>query len=132
MPFTANSFIRQVTQDYPIHDMDPLESWHKQRVLLAGDAAHAVAPHSGQGASLALEDGVMLANCLVEAKGIDAAFELFEARRKSRAGKAVVLGRLSGSQKAARGWLSRRIRDLILPLVMPMAVRKQAELFPGP
>ena len=33
-------------------------------VLLMGDAAHAVAPHSGQGASMAIEDALVLAACL--------------------------------------------------------------------
>ena len=33
-------------------------------VVLVGDAAHAVGPHAGQGASMAIEDAVVLAACL--------------------------------------------------------------------
>nr|WP_244420824.1 FAD-dependent monooxygenase [Mesorhizobium japonicum] len=37
-----------------------LPQWHTDRVVVLGDAAHAVAPHSGQGASMAIEDAVVL------------------------------------------------------------------------
>ncbi len=38
--------------------------WHRESMVLVGDAAHAASPTSGQGASLALEDSIMLAKCL--------------------------------------------------------------------
>ena len=46
---------------YAIDDLPPLRSWHQDRVCLIGDAAHAIGPHVGQGASLALEDAFLLA-----------------------------------------------------------------------
>lgn len=39
---------------------DALPTYFKGRVLLIGDAAHAMTPHQGQGASQALEDGEAL------------------------------------------------------------------------
>lgn len=39
-------------------------SWHRDRMVLVGDAAHVTSPSSGQGASLAIEDALMLARCL--------------------------------------------------------------------
>lgn len=39
-----------------VHDHDPITTWHKDNVLLIGDAAHAPLPTSGQGACQALED----------------------------------------------------------------------------
>ena len=40
-----------------------LESaWHRGRVALIGDAAHATSPHVGQGAAMAIEDAVVLAD----------------------------------------------------------------------
>ncbi|KAL3626765.1 hypothetical protein CASFOL_029337 [Castilleja foliolosa] len=40
----------------PIHDIDMLHTWGKGRVILLGDAAHAMLPSLGQGGSLAIED----------------------------------------------------------------------------
>jgi 2-polyprenyl-6-methoxyphenol hydroxylase-like FAD-dependent oxidoreductase len=36
--------------------------WHRGRVVIGGDAAHAVPPHLTQGAAMAAEDGYVLAN----------------------------------------------------------------------
>lgn len=47
-----------------VHDMDPLPYWHKDNVLIIGDAAHAPLPTSGQGACQALEDAWHLVDIL--------------------------------------------------------------------
>jgi len=47
-----------------VHDHDPVSRWHKDNVLLIGDAAHAPLPTSGQGACQALEDAWVLAEHL--------------------------------------------------------------------
>ncbi len=44
----------------PIHSIPHLPRWHRDRMLVIGDAAHAPSPSSGQGASLAIEDAVVL------------------------------------------------------------------------
>ena len=68
----------------------PLESalqpppWHKGRVLLIGDAAHSATPHLGQGAAMAIEDAVVLADELAHAD-VDTALKAFMARRFERA-----------------------------------------------
>lgn len=41
-----------------IHSIPHLPRWHNDRMIVVGDAAHAPSPSSGQGASLAIEDGV--------------------------------------------------------------------------
>ncbi len=43
-----------------LYDRMPLESWARGRLVLLGDAAHAMLPHLGQGANQAIEDGVAL------------------------------------------------------------------------
>lgn len=58
--------------------------WHTGRVLLIGDAAHAASPATGQGASMALEDAVVLAKALRDLPGPPAAFADYEAHRRPR------------------------------------------------
>jgi salicylate hydroxylase len=50
-----------------LYDRRPLNSWTKGRLVLLGDAAHAMLPHLGQGANQAIEDGVALAVLLEQA-----------------------------------------------------------------
>ena len=49
-----------------VHDHDNINTWHKDNVILLGDAAHSALPTSGQGACQALEDAWHFANCLTE------------------------------------------------------------------
>jgi len=97
--------------------------------VLMGDAAHAVTPHSGQGASMALEDALVLSACLADEAEPVAAFRRFEHLRRARVEAAVMLGRQEGQQKKAQGWLSLRLRDLVLPLVIPLGRAAQEKLF---
>lgn len=48
-----------------LFDHEPLENWTVARVTLLGDAAHAMLPFLGQGAAMAIEDGIALA-CLLD------------------------------------------------------------------
>jgi 2-polyprenyl-6-methoxyphenol hydroxylase-like FAD-dependent oxidoreductase len=63
-----------------------MTSWRKGRVVLAGDAEHAPTPLMGMGASMAMEDGEVLAEqlALVPALGLDAALAGYEVRRRER------------------------------------------------
>jgi 2-polyprenyl-6-methoxyphenol hydroxylase-like FAD-dependent oxidoreductase len=58
--------------------------WHRNSVVLIGDAAHATTPHLASGAGLAVEDSVVLAQELDRAPTIRAALERFSARRYER------------------------------------------------
>lgn len=60
-------------------------AWHKGRVVLIGDAVHACTPHLAQGAGLAIEDGVVLADELEKANDPQSAFRAFQERRFDRA-----------------------------------------------
>ncbi len=121
--------VETIDRHYPIYDMPELPHWAKGHILLMGDAAHAVAPHSGQGASMAIEDGLVLAACLEAEDGMHEAFARFFELRQPRTQKVIRIGRAAGSQKHAQSWLELRIRDLVLPLVMPMAVKAQEGVF---
>jgi len=56
--------------------------WHVRRVLLIGDAAHAIVPFHGQGLNCGFEDCVLLADRLAAASDDPAACALFEQRRR--------------------------------------------------
>lgn len=69
----------------PIRDLPPLARWHRGRVVMIGDAAHAMAPDLGQGGCQALEDGLDLTVRLTASDGTwQGAFDGYEAARKPR------------------------------------------------
>jgi 2-polyprenyl-6-methoxyphenol hydroxylase-like FAD-dependent oxidoreductase len=66
--------------------------WNRGRVVLVGDAAHTCPPTLAQGAAMAFEDGVVLADMLVAADAVDDAFwQAFTDRRLPRAATVVEL-----------------------------------------
>ncbi len=74
--------------------------WHRGRVVLLGDAVHATTPHLGQGAGMAIEDSLVLADELSRADSIEAAFAAYQSRRFERcryiveASRAICLGQI--------------------------------------
>lgn len=58
--------------------------WHKGRVVLLGDAVHASTPHLAQGAGMAIEDAIVLAEELEKASDPETAFTAFRERRLER------------------------------------------------
>ena len=62
------------------HDLGHVPTWHRGPMVIIGDAAHAPSPTSGQGASMAAEDGVILAKALRDAPSIPAALAAYEQR----------------------------------------------------
>jgi 2-polyprenyl-6-methoxyphenol hydroxylase-like FAD-dependent oxidoreductase len=79
----------QITEDEGVVGR-PLETiflegaWHKGRVVLIGDAVHASTPHLAQGAGMAIEDGVVLAEELANAADPESAFKAYRDRRFDR------------------------------------------------
>lgn len=58
--------------------------WHRGRVVLLGDAVHATTPHLGQGAGMAIEDSLVLADELAGAGDVASALAAFRDRRFDR------------------------------------------------
>jgi 3-hydroxybenzoate 6-monooxygenase len=70
---------------WQVGDRDPVRHWHKGRVVLLGDAAHAPLQSLAQGACMAIEDGFCLAEAIHAADGdYQVAFRRFEAVRLIR------------------------------------------------
>jgi 2-polyprenyl-6-methoxyphenol hydroxylase-like FAD-dependent oxidoreductase len=90
-------------------------------MVLVGDAAHAPSPSSGQGASLALEDAVVLATCLRDAPTIEAALATYELGRRERVERIVAAGARSSSSKIP-GRAGRVVRDAMMRLVFRFVV----------
>jgi 2-polyprenyl-6-methoxyphenol hydroxylase-like FAD-dependent oxidoreductase len=59
--------------------------WHRDRIVIIGDAAHANPPVLAQGAAMAIEDAVVLAELLATLEPVSAALTHFAARRYARA-----------------------------------------------
>ena len=79
----------QVTDDEgvvyrPLETMLLRGPWHEGRVVLLGDAVHATTPHLGQGAGMAVEDAIVLAEELARADTPQAAFHAYRDRRFER------------------------------------------------
>ncbi|KAL6405642.1 hypothetical protein AUP68_11022 [Ilyonectria robusta] len=75
--------------EWRLCDLAPLESWifPGGRIVLLGDASHAMLPSAAQGAGMGIEDGAAVAELLSRAKsvsGIPAALASFEELRKPR------------------------------------------------
>jgi 2-polyprenyl-6-methoxyphenol hydroxylase-like FAD-dependent oxidoreductase len=60
------------------------QSWVKGRAVLIGDAAHATSPNMAQGAAMAMEDALVLAEVLASGQPVAACLTAFEARRAPR------------------------------------------------
>lgn len=102
---------------FPVYDMPTVPTWHRGSVVLLGDAIHATSPSAGQGASLAVEDALVLAKCLRDAPDGEAAFEAYESLRRERVERVVRYSKRVGSTKVA-GAVGRFFRDLIMPLAL--------------
>lgn len=79
----------QITDDAgvvyrPLETVNLTGPWHVGRVVLLGDAAHATTPHLGQGAGMAIEDSLVLAEELAGQADVEAAFTAYHARRQPR------------------------------------------------
>jgi 2-polyprenyl-6-methoxyphenol hydroxylase-like FAD-dependent oxidoreductase len=107
------------------HDLPRVPTWHRGPMVIIGDAAHAPSPTSGQGASMAAEDAVVLAKCLRDLPDIPQALEAFEGQRRRRVERIVAQGARTGSTKTPGG-LARVLRDLMLPLVFRFVVTERS------
>ncbi len=79
---------------WALYDRDPLPRWSSGRVTLLGDAAHPMLPFQAQGGAQAIEDAVVLANCLSRQAGRPReALEEYERLRKPRASRVQMASR---------------------------------------
>jgi 2-polyprenyl-6-methoxyphenol hydroxylase-like FAD-dependent oxidoreductase len=113
----AGAVIDAIDSPPPLHhDLEELDEpvWGKGRVFLLGDAAHAMTPNQGQGAAMAIEDGVAVTQAL--AGGIDGALERYVARRHARVRSVQLDSRRIGDVAHWRSPLARVLRNGLMRL----------------
>ena len=103
---------------YPIYDISTQPIWQKGHVVLVGDAIHAVSPGAGQGASLAVEDALVLAKCLRDREDYALAFATYERLRRARVEHMVKYGRSLGQAKIMTNPIQVWFRDLLMPFFL--------------
>ncbi|KAI0800720.1 FAD/NAD-P-binding domain-containing protein [Fomes fomentarius] len=86
---TLLRFMPERTSRWSVHVVDPpLQSYARGRVALLGDAAHAMLPHLGAGASQGIEDALLLVRLLtrpeINLNSVEAAFKAYSEVRKPR------------------------------------------------
>ncbi len=95
---TAQSIIRH-GRDWRLWvlcDREPVEKWVDGRVALLGDAAHPMLQYMAQGACMAMEDAVCLADCLAAQDAIEPALAAYNARRALRTARVQLMSRAVG------------------------------------
>lgn len=112
---------------HAVHDLAPLESWGRGRVLLLGDAAHATTPNLGRGSGQAMLDAVTLADLLrdVDLTDADRLAEVLGSYTRARKPEAEALQKTSWSIGNITSWdgaVTTRARDVVMRTV---AGRKQ-------
>ncbi|GAA2710484.1 FAD-dependent monooxygenase [Micromonospora olivasterospora] len=84
----APTFVRNTSQEtisrIDVYYHEWLDRWGEGPVTLLGDAAHALPTDLGQGACMAIEDGVVLADCLATAVDVHSGLREYERRRRER------------------------------------------------
>ena len=102
-------------------DREPIKEWSKGRVTLLGDAAHPMLQYLAQGAAMALEDAVVLADAVDSCAGDFAtAFQKYQAQRYLRTARVQLTARFYGDVYHAAG----ATRDLRNALLMGRAPEK--------
>jgi FAD-dependent urate hydroxylase len=110
---SPNLFAGWNTYDFP-----KVPTWHRNQMIIIGDAAHATSPASGQGASMAIEDAVTLAKCLRDTNTVDEAFTRYETLRRKRVERVVAQGKRNGDGKSL-GPVMRHVLPLLFKLYKP-------------
>jgi 2-polyprenyl-6-methoxyphenol hydroxylase-like FAD-dependent oxidoreductase len=91
--------------------------WHRGRMVLVGDSAHAPSSSSGQGASLAAESAIQLARCLRDFSDAGAAFATYEQLRRPRVEKVAAYAAKTNHNKTA-GPIAKALMSLVMPIAM--------------
>ena len=120
-------------EDTLIHnDLEELETgpWHVGRVVLIGDAAHAMTPNMGQGAAMALEDASVLVELLQRPEPLVELLDRVRARRIARVtwvqSQSRRIGRIGQLEGPVLCWLRNAALRLVPDSANARALRQMA------
>ncbi|KAF9188088.1 hypothetical protein BGZ49_003981, partial [Haplosporangium sp. Z 27] len=106
------------------------KTWHYGRCVLIGDACHKLHPAGGQGATSAIQEAIVLANCIYampdhSMNSIDEAFKKYVKYTYFNA--EAVYNTSSAMAKILNGqkWYERAIRKVVLDYLQPLFLKSQ-------
>jgi 2-polyprenyl-6-methoxyphenol hydroxylase-like FAD-dependent oxidoreductase len=102
------------------------DQFRKGRAFLLGDAAHVHSPVGGQGMNTGIGDAVNLAwklAAVLRERGAPSILDSYEPERIGFARRLVATTDRAFSGVTSNGWIARRIRLNIVPLVFPLVLR---------
>jgi len=114
---------------WPLYTMPDGGAWHRGRVALLGDAAHAMVPFAAQGAGMAIEDAAVLAQCLGETKNdgeVTAALARYAALREPRVTRVQLMARQQGKIYHLQGPMA-LARDTVMRLLGPRRLQARQD-----
>ena len=100
-------------------DREPIKQWSRGNVTLLGDAAHPMLQYLAQGACMALEDAVRLADSAAATPDdLQGAFRAYQEQRYLRTGQVQIMARVYGEVYHARG-VAAELRNRMLAARTP-------------
>ena len=113
-------------------DREPVKEWSKGRVTLLGDAAHPMLQYLAQGACMATEDAVWLAEKAGENQDdLPAAFRAYVQQRYLRTARVQIMARVYGEFYHARGPAAELRNQMLGPRTPEEAYEGMAWLYSG-
>lgn len=119
--------IRNTPEDkilqHGIYAIEPLKSWQDGRVILMGDAAHAMTPNLGQGACQAIEDAVALGQIFQQTTDVNVALSQYQQERLPRANMILKQSQMIGTIGQVENRLLANLRNVAFRY-MPKSMRE--------
>jgi len=110
---------------HDIYDLNPIRRFVFERIVLLGDAAHAMTPNLGQGAGQCIEDAVILASHLKRSLTIKEALVGYEQERTNRTRQITRMSNRIGMVAQLNERVSVTLRDALFPLIPNRVLEKQ-------
>ncbi|KAI1317162.1 hypothetical protein EDD11_008953 [Mortierella claussenii] len=108
------------------------DTWHHGRTVLLGDACHKMRPAGGLGAVNAMQDAVVLANCLYamtdnNPDSITVAFQTYRSQRYHRAVAHFESSKRSSKIMFGQSWMEQLVRHVMMNYVPDWILLKQQQ-----